>query len=533
MADIILREKIYVPVDDPDEHMELLDLHYVVDVFKDKGCEPCEFMQSRPVDECGECPNYLARKKLFNTKTRPSGQTYVGFPYGKKNLIPRIIPRVKNMGYKDLRPRPTFETKLRFTGELRAHQDEAIDILVELEGDEELRGILVAPARSGKTVCAVALACKLQVRTLILANTHDLCQQFYKTCVGGDNQDPLTNAPALAKKGVQAVTLAESVEDFFIGDIVIATYQKFISEIGMERLKEIESEFGLLIIDEVQRAPATSFLKVVSTLNTLSKLGLTATVGRKDGMHVLSEYVLGKVLHKIKVETLVPKVVFHESMLFPKKDYTNWTYFCRWLEREEERTQLILAQVMKDLKAKRSIVIPATFTSQIHELVRRINWEYGRDIAAAVVGGSSKREKIKREDTLERAREGKLRVIVGTRSIINTGINVPLWDTLYTIVPISNPPSWIQEYSRILTPLEGKEPIIRMWLDGSSQTRGCLRTCLFQTEGDTPTLAKQAIISPEDWAIANKYLGKGKLSAPSVKADTGPVKRTKNGRVSM
>lgn len=532
MAQLVLREKIYVPVDDPEELIPLLDLHYTVDVFKEQGCEPCEFRDARPTDECGECPNYLARKKLWKHEVKKE-QDYIGFPYGKKSLIPRIVPKVKSMGVRDLRPRPMFETKLRFTGELRPHQQEAIDLLVEYEEDEALRGILKAPARSGKTVCAVALACTLKVRTLILANTHDLCMQFYKTCVGGDNQPALTNAPALSKKGVTSVVLADKVEDFYQGDIVIATYQKFISEIGAERLKEIESLFGLLIIDEVQRAPATSFLKVVATLNTFSKLGLTATVGRKDGMDILTQYVLGPVLHKIKIETLVPKVVFHESGLFPKKDYSNWTYFCRWLERSDERTCLIIEQVMKDLKAKRSIIIPCTFTSQIHELVRRINWEYGRDIAAAVVGGSTKREKERREDILEKAREGKIRVVVGTRSIINTGINVTPWDTIYTIVPISNPPQWIQEYSRVLTPMEGKKPIIRMWLDGSSQTRGCLRTCLFSTEGDTPTLAKQAIISPEDWAIANKYLKKGKMSVNSMAQDVGKTTRTKGGRIAL
>jgi superfamily II DNA or RNA helicase len=527
---LVLREKIYVPFDDPDELRDELDRYFVVDLFNDDQCEPCEFIDDRPTDVCQDCANYLARKKLYKTVVKGE-QPYIGFPYGKKNLIPELIPHVSDLRVLDKRPDLPFKTNLRFTGETRPHQQEAIDVMVDLWNRGSLRGILRAPARSGKTVTAIALACQLRARTLILANQHDLCQQFYKTCVGSSNQDPLTNAPALHKKGRVAVVLAEKLEDFFKGDIVISTYQKFISEVGASRLKQIESMFSLLIIDEVQRAPADSFLKVVASLNTLGKLGLTATTTRKDGMHVLNSYVLGKVIHKIQVPTLVPRIMFHETGLFPKRDYSNWTYYNRWLERQEDRTAMILQQVMKDLKAKRSIVIPCVFTSQTHELVRRINWEWGRDVAAPLVGGGSKRNKEQREATLDAARAGKIKVVVGTRSIINTGINVPLWDTLYTINWLSNPPQWIQEYSRILTPLEGKNPIIRMFLDGSSQTRGCLRTCLFKTADDVPPLSKQAKISPDQWAIANAYLKKGKMGDRRV--DDEPVKLSKNGRVRL
>ena len=531
-APLVLREKIYVPVDDAAELRDELDRYFVIDLFKDEQCEPCEYMDERPCDVCQDCANYLARKQLYKLKIQ-GGVEYVGFPYGKKKLIPQLIPHVSDLRVLDKRPYIPFKTPLKFTGSTRPHQQDAIDDLVDYWDRDKLRGILKAPARSGKTVTAIALACTLQVRTLILANQHDLCQQFYKTCVGGDNQDALTNAPRLHQKGKVSVVLAEKLEDFFTGDIVISTYQKFISEVGAGRLKQIESEFSLLIIDEVQRAPADSFLKVVATLNTLAKLGLTATTGRKDGMHILNRYVLGPVLHAIKIETLVPEIVFHESGLFPKKDYSQWVYYNRWLERQEERTEQIISQVMKDLKANRSVVIPCIFTSQIHELVRRINWEWGRSkpIAAAIVGGGSAKNKREREQVLEDARSGKIRCVVGTRSIINTGVNVPLWDTLYTICWLSNPPQWVQEYSRILTPLDGKKPLIRMWLDGSSQTRGCLRSCLFKTEGDTPPLSKQAKIKPEQWAIANRYLKKGRMD--SKVSDEGPVVKTKKGRVSL
>lgn len=533
MKSLIFREKIYVPVDDVEEYRDSLNNLFTIDLFKEENCESCEERDTRPNDVCTDCQSYIARKKLWRTVTK-DGQPYVGLPFGDLGAIKSVFPRVGSYEIQDLRPVLPFKTDLTFTGELRPHQLEACDILTGLADKDKLRGVLRAPARSGKTVLAIALACKLRLRTLILANTHPLCAQFYATCVGGENQPALTNAKTLeADTGNPPVVLAATEDDFLNGDIVISTYQKFISEKGKERLAKIASKFSLVIIDEVHKAPATTYMKVVANLNARCKLGLTATEGRKDGMNVLNNYVLGKRLHAIEVETLIPEIVFHETGLFPKTDYSNWTYYCRWLERQEDRTQQIIDRVIADVKDGKSVVIPCIFTSQISELVRRINTEYGRTIAAEVVGGpATKASKAKREETLDKARDGTIKVIVGTRSIIGTGVNVPLWEVLYWINPLSNPPNWVQEYSRILTPLKGKKPLIRMFLDGSAQTRGCLKTCLFSTEGDTKPLAKQAIIKPEQWATANRYLRRGAMN-PDLCNKTDAAQKDvvmKNGR---
>lgn len=529
---LVLREKIYVPVDDPEEYTQELENRYVIDVFNEEGCKDCEFLPDRPCDTCPDCVNYLSRKKLYKVLTRPNGQQYVGFPYGHRSMIPKIIPIAKDLPILDLTAKARFRTALKFTQKLRPEQQEALDVLVDLFERGKLRGMLRAPARTGKTVVAMATACAIGHRTLVLTNQEDLCKQFYETCMGGSNQEAMTNAPQLAKKGVVSVVHARKLEDYSKGDIVISTYQKFITDLGKERLEHIESLFPLVIADEVHRVAAPTFLKVMATMNAQAKLGLTATVTRKDGMHVLNEYVVGPVVHTIETKTMRPRVVFHETGLFPKKDYSMWTYYCRWLERQEDRTDMILKQVMADLKQGRSIVIPCIFRSQVTELVRRINWEYDKKIARALLGGQSVAEKRKRDEALDSAREGKTRVIVGIRSITSTGINVPRWDTLYWINPLSNPPMWVQEYSRILTPMEGKDPIIRMFLDGSGQTRGCLRSCLFKTEGKTASLAKQALIAPEQWAIANVYLKETKKMEHGY-ADTQPRVKLNNGRLAL
>lgn len=516
MEKIIFKDKIYIPIteDKLSRKTDKLNEYFRVNSFEDKNCEKCDLINGlgdRPIADCYECPSMKAQYKLWNTTTK-NGQLYVGFPYGKRGLISRIFPDVSNMEQRDLTPDIPFKTNLQFTAELRSQQVQAVSFLRKKAETGYLRGTLLAPPRTGKTVMSIALACQLRKRTLILTNQHDLCKQFYDTCYGSDNQPALTNASSVAG----SVVLAKKLEDFYNGDIVIATYQQFISDKGKERLKKIASLFTILIVDETHRAAAKTFLQVVGSLNTKHKLGLTGTFGRKDGLDTLVAYVLGKPIYKVEVETLVPTCTFHETGLHSSKDYSMWTYYLRWLERAEERTRLILDHILADLKAGHSIVIPCYHTSLIYELVRRINWEYGKNIAASAVGEMSRSA---RDKVFEKAKKGKIRCVVGTRRIVSTGINVPRWSCLYWIDPLANPPNWIQEYSRILTPMPNKKPVIRFFLDDSGQTTGCLRSCLFKTEGDTPPLAKNAIITKDQWAIANKYLNRKKGRASFTNRD--------------
>ena len=228
------------------------------------------------------------------------------------------------------------------------------------------------------------------------------------------------------------------------------------------------------------------------------------------------------------------ELFFHETNLPIKREYSQWVAYLRWLENSSDREQMIIEQVKKDLKAKHSIVIPCYHTSQIFTLVRKINTMMGRKVAVAVTGGATKRDRELRDQAFDNARTGKIKVIVGTRKIVSTGVNVPVWSCLYWIDPTNNPPNWIQEYSRILTPLEGKKPIIRFFLDQSTFTRNCFKGCLFKTEGDTKPLSKHAIISPEMWEIAKKYLSssvnthKGKQEVATPKALAGRRSLFKN-----
>jgi hypothetical protein len=172
----------------------------------------------------------------------------------------------------------------------------------------------------------------------------------------------------------------------------------------------------------------------------------------------------------------------YETPIKCTKTYKLFTYAMKFLANSEERNDYILRHLMHDLKAnpKVSIVIPLVFRNHVLTMVRNINQEYGELVAEAFLGGGGDKVKREREEILNRARQGKTRVIVGIRKLLQLGIDCPAWNLLYEVMPISNKPMLYQETSRIRTPdpaYPAKRPRIKFFVDVEmGQSLGCFRS---------------------------------------------------------
>ena len=211
---IIIKERLYVPEDYLD--IERVEKLYTKALFNDQKCESCEFMSERPNDMCEACDGYQGTYKLYVEKTK-GNTTYYGLPLGNKKKILKLLPTIKCMPKRDLRPNNRIKHKIEFTGTLRDYQRECVDIMKAKKS-----GVLEAPPRSGKTVVFTALMCELRVKTLILASQHDWLEQFYETICGSKELNALTNIPDIEKfKGTKIVGICKTVEDYFNYDICL------------------------------------------------------------------------------------------------------------------------------------------------------------------------------------------------------------------------------------------------------------------------------------------------------------------------
>lgn len=479
---LYLRAKMYIPINvlDPDD----IKKHYDHHRYDDHICRECEFRTVRYSDECGMCEKggYLGNLRTWGTKV-VNGETYAALPIGDRLRVEKKLG-VEFGQFKvvDLRTKAPMQHGIKFNSDfkLKSQQQDMID-----DWMDSLHGIIKAPPRTGKTITSLAIAIKLGQKTVIIANQKDFLKNFI------EELERWTNVKKIMRKGKVAYGwLGNKEEDYKNFDIGIITYQSLISDKnGKKRRAWINKYFGMAWVDEIHKANANEFSKLLSSLRVKYKGGCTATDKRKDKKEFLVKELVGPVVSAASIETLTPIVYVHETpevkpksaRAYQHRGPSAWTGAMKFLATHDRRNNFIIQQMLEDLQDKRSIVCPVYFKYHSDEIVKTVNKEWGSEIAVQFIGGGNKKHKMRREEMIEDARSGKVRLVCGTRSLLQVGLNVPRWDTHYYAMPMSNKPNWEQESARILTPaMDGivkQDPIIRMFVDPDlGQSIGCFRS---------------------------------------------------------
>ena len=534
-----LRAKMYIPADAIDEDDVLK--HYDHHRYDDSVCRECEFRSMRYSDECGSCElgGYLGNIRTWGTKVI-KGVSYYSFPIGDRLRIEdKLGIEFSQFKIKDLRTSRPFDVNVKFTGSLREKQIPLVE-----DWKYSKHGIIKAPPRTGKTVTSIAIGIAMGQRMVIIANQIDYLNNFIKEI------EAHTNLPKLEEKhGRRLYGFMKKEQDFKEFQIGILTYQSLISDKnGKKRKKWLNENFGTLWIDEIQKANADEFAKLVATVRQKFKGGCTATDKRKDKKHFLVRELVGPTVAEAKIDTMTPTIYVHETKdVVPKnkrayqsKHPSAWTGAMKFLATHAGRNKMIIKQIIKDLKAGRSIVLPVYTVYHSKEIVDTVNKQWGSTIAAQFIGGAGAKQKDVREKILDDARSGDIRLVCGTRSLLQVGLNVPRWDTHYFAMPMSNEPNWEQESSRILTPasedVPKKEPIIRMFVDPElGQSFGCFKSTWRFSNNLKYQFSKQAM----DWyadnvGMSNSEYGKHKIDyaeySESEIRELEAIARKKKGR---
>lgn len=161
-------------------------------------------------------------------------------------------------------------------------------------------GVIVLPCGAGKTLAGIIAACTVKKSTMVLCTSDVSVQQwrsqfFMWSNIGGKvcrftskTKDLMFNA-----KGPEGEA-----------GIVISTYNMIAYQGNrsgetrniMEAIKN--TDWGLLILDEVQVVPAEMFRKVLAICKSHCKLGLTATLVREDNKIQDLNFLIGPKLYE-------------------------------------------------------------------------------------------------------------------------------------------------------------------------------------------------------------------------------------------
>lgn len=179
-------------------------------------------------------------------------------------------------------------------------------------------GIIKSPTASGKTLVGTSILKKVSARTIILVHTNDLVINIWNNYLiklfGNDIKEHIgIIGGCLSDKNRSKLNICK--KDFnenLNKDIVIATYQsltKHLQEIGKQK-------FGLMICDEVHRSPSSQFSKVVNELRCSTRLGLSGSLKRPDGLSPMIRGLIGEIVFKINVRDLVKKGLISEPVFY-------------------------------------------------------------------------------------------------------------------------------------------------------------------------------------------------------------------------
>ena len=294
-------------------------------------------------------------------------------------------------------------------------------------------GILNAKPGWGKTFTGLHLAYKLKQKTLVIAHNTFLRDQWV-----GEVQELFGVTPGII-----------SADEYNIDSpIVVGNVQSV-----TKRAAQLSDQFGTLMIDEMHHTPASTFSGILDVSKARYKLGLSGTVKRKDGKHILFPDFFGPYIVKPpQSDTMDPIVKIVKSPVdLPRgKD---WATRITDLHLNPEYIGFVSLLAATMMKKGHRILVVADRVEFLYKLSEKLGFKLG------VIVGETKQDE--REEMLQLVLDNKINGIAGSRSIWAEGISCNPLSCLILATPYSSEPLLEQLIGRIQRPYPEKlQPVV-------------------------------------------------------------------------
>jgi len=445
---MIVRDKIYIPIDTLGRKITGL-----VDLFTYKN------------------PEYY-RKKRLKLSVKKTSQTLIHYSVSHlDNMRCLFLPRggLKRVldYYKehDLLVRIaderiellTIDCHLKNTT-LEPQQDKIIKTLIDNEG-----GLIQMDTGGGKTISILGLIAKLKQPTLIVVHEHKLRGQW---------EEEIEN-----RLGGNFVLGRYDGDEKREGNICTAVINTLYNMV--ESGSDILNQFGLIIGDECHRFSSNMWLGVMHRSSSKYRVGVTATVERKDGNHILTLDIVGDMLLDITASEVKHRITTFEyemidtNISFEIPTRNRWTGHQRedvlditaaisLLAGHEERNGIILEHISRDIEAGYIPLVLSDRVAHSKYLHKRLQ-EFGYN-SVLLIGATRKKT-----NWTEIRKDESVQVVVASSSIAAEGLDYPRLSSLHITTPTSNLPKLKQKVGRIRRFIEGKPvPVVRDYVDNKA-----------------------------------------------------------------
>jgi superfamily II DNA or RNA helicase len=345
----------------------------------------------------------------------------VSLPIGRTDLIPEHYEIVDKRVNK-----PVDFPEFRF--ELRQSQKDVYDAI-------EDNSIINAWVSWGKTFTGLAIAGKLGQKTLVVTHTVPLRNQWAKEVE--------------KVYGIKAGIVGSGQFDLD-APIVIGNTQTLYRNVD-----KIRKEFGTVILDEMHHVSSPTFSKILDTNYCRYKIGLSGTIERKDGKHVVFRDYFGNTVYKPPKENYMTPIVHivPSNIRFMDGSRIPWANRVTKLANDEEyRHTISMLAAAYAAKGHKVLVVSdrVSFLKACAELTGE---------KAICVTGEVPHEE--REVLVDKILYGDSNILYGTQAIFSEGISVDTLSCLILGTPVNNEPLLTQLVGRVIRKKEGKiDPVI-------------------------------------------------------------------------
>lgn len=262
----------------------------------------------------------------------------------------------------------------------------------------------------GKTFCALHIARKLGQKTLIVCHNTMLRDQWIKEV------EKLYSMP---------VGIIGSGEFDIDHSIVVGNIQTL-----TKIIPQISKEFGTVIVDECHHVTATTFTQFLDGMYARYKIGLSGTMKRKDGKHILFRDFFGSKLFQPPQEnTLTPQVkVVRTGVALAAGE--PWVKKINLLLYDADYQSFIAAVARIEIDRGHKVLIIADRV----EFLQKVGEQIG-ETCVCITGGTTFEE---RTALIEQVESGEKSCIAGSRQIFSEGISVNILSCVILAAPIAN-----------------------------------------------------------------------------------------------
>jgi superfamily II DNA or RNA helicase len=325
--------------------------------------------------------------------------------------------------------------------ELRSDQTDLVERAMQLD-----EVVIEAPTGSGKTVVAIELMARRQLRCLVLVPNRLLAEQWIAR---------IQSHLGIPKKQIGKV----GPSGIRVGELVtVATLQS----LARRDLSEHVESWGHVVVDECHHIPARTFAAVLKQLRARVLLGLTATPRRTDSLCPWINLYLGQTVQAASGKELAEKsVIVHPRVEVVTtsvrvEEQQDFQSIKSALLRDPERNRLIQRDVAR-LVALGHLTLVLTDRKEHCDVLSEL-------FPAAILYGNP--GKKARQAVLEQFESGQTPVLIATTHILGEGWDCPPLSALVLASPVGASSRLEQMLGRVTRPKAGKaEPLVVDYLD--------------------------------------------------------------------